>query len=362
MPNWNLLINSWVACQPVYQPGKPVDLVAREFGLNPAEVVKLASNENPLGCSPKAKEAVAEAMHEIHRYPDGGAYHLHRALAQYLEMPPDAILLGNGSNEILMMLGQVFLGPEAGVVVGDPAFVVYQLAALSMGAPMIKIPLESGAHALGRMAAAIDDRTRLVFLASPNNPTGGINAPEAILEFLKDLPDHVVAVVDEAYFEYLETPPDIRPLIREGRKVFGVRTFSKIHGLAGLRLGYLYGDPDAVALLERIRQPFNVNSLAQAAAVAALEDFDFIERSRLLNQQGLLQLTYSLGEKGFSWIPTEANFLLIHVPKAEKVAARLLQNGIIVRPMTGYGLPDHLRVSVGTLEENQRFLAEFFRC
>lgn len=350
-----------IARQPVYEPGKPIEDVARELGLDPAEIIKLASNENPLGSSPRALVAAAEALKQAELYPDGGCFELKRKLAERWGLRPGQFAIGNGSNELIELLGHVFLNGGDEVVMGTPAFVVYKLVALMFGAHAVEVPLRDYAHDLDAMARAVTPRTKLVFVATPNNPTGVANDAEALFAFIRALPGHVLCVVDEAYAEFLPKPPDLRPLIAEGRAVIGLRTFSKIYGLAALRVGYGYAHPDLIALLERARQPFNVNAIAQAAAAAALTDDDFAERSRRENAQGLRQLEGGFREMGLSYVPSVANFILVRVGDGMDVFAKLQQRGVIVRPMRSYGMPEWLRITVGTEEQNRRLLAELAR-
>lgn len=347
--------------QPVYEPGKPIDDVARELGLNPASVLKLASNENPLGPSPRATRAVRAALHSANLYPDGGAVALRAKLAERLGVAPEQVVVGNGSNEILELVGHVFLGPGTEAVMGRPAFVVYKLVSLLFGARAVEVPLVDHRHDLDGLAAAVTDRTRVVFLPSPNNPTGTANSAEEIERFARALPEQVVFVFDEAYAEYLESPPDLRPLIAEGRKVLCLRTFSKIYGLAGYRVGYGYGHSEVVALLQRVRQPFNINALGQVAALAALDDEAFVLRSRRSNARGLRQLAHGLHRLGIRTVPSEGNFLLAQVGDGDAVYRRLLTAGVIVRPLRPYGLEDYVRITVGTRPQNERVLAEFAR-
>ncbi|HLP09400.1 MAG TPA: histidinol-phosphate transaminase [Opitutaceae bacterium] len=355
--NLNDLAQRHVMSQPVYEPGKPIEYVARELGLDPATIVKVASNENPLGPSPLAVKAARAALKETQLYPDGGCVRLRDKLAAKLGLAPAQIAVGNGSNELLELLGHAFLGAGDEVVMGNPAFIVYKLVTMLFGAKPVEVPLVEHKHDLRAMAAAITPRTKLVFLACPNNPTGTANTEAEILEFVRALPDHVVFVLDEAYAEYVENPPDLRPLIAEGRKVICLRTFSKIYGLAGFRVGYGYAPAELIALLNRVRQPFNVNSLAQEAAIAALDDEAFVRRSRRVNAAGLKQLTKGFKKLGLEVAPSAANFLLVKVGDGDAVFQLLQKAGVIVRPVRGYGLPEWVRVTVGTRAQNERLLA-----
>lgn len=353
----NDLAQPHVMSQPVYEPGKPIEYVARELGLDPATIVKLASNESPLGPSPKALRAVRAMLKETQLYPDGGCVRLRAKLAAKLGMTPEQIAVGNGSNELLELLGHAFLGAGDEVVMGKPAFIVYKLVALLFGAKPVEVPLVEHKHDLKAMAAAITPRTKLVYLACPNNPTGAANTEAEIVEFVRGLPEHVVFVLDEAYAEYVENPPDLRPLIAEGRKVICLRTFSKIYGLAGFRVGYGYAPAELVALVNRVRQPFNVNSLALEAALAALDDEAFVVRARKVNAAGLRQLARGFKKLGYETAPSAANFILVKVGDGEAVFQRLQQGGVIVRPVRNYGLPEWVRVTVGTRAQNERLLA-----
>ena len=356
--NLESLVNPTVLSQPVYEPGKPIEEVARELGLDPAGIIKLASNENPNGPSPKAVAAAMAALKQGELYPDGGCFALRQKLAARHGLDPAQFVVGNGSNEILELLGHVFLRPGDEVVMGNPAFVVYKLVTLLFGGRPVEVPLKQWAHDLPAMAAAITPRTKLVFVASPNNPTGATNRAEDLLAFARALPEHVVFAFDEAYAEYLDQPPDIRPLIAEGRKVIGLRTFSKIFGLASLRVGYGYASPALAALLNRVRQPFNVNAIGQAAAIAALDDAAFAARNAADNRAGLAQLGAGLRALGLETAPSQANFLLVRVGDGGRVFAALQQRGVIVRPVKPYGLPEWIRVTVGTAGQNERFLRE----
>jgi histidinol-phosphate aminotransferase len=341
--------------QPVYQPGKPIAQVAREFGLDPAGVDKLASNENPLGPSPKALAAAAAALQEMNLYPDGSCWDLTGKLAGRLQVGRDQLVFGNGSNEVLELAAHVFLGSGTEAVMGVHGFVVYKLATLLMGAKPIEVAMPDFRHDLAAMRAAVTPRTRVVFIASPNNPTGTAHTEAELVAFARSLPEDVLFVLDEAYAEYQDRAPDLRPLITEGLPVLCTRTFSKIYGLAGLRVGYGYTRPDIAALLHRARAPFNINSVAQAAAVAALDDADFVRRSRETNRAGLKQLVVGFRELGLEYVPSAANFVFVRVPDAAQAFDFLQQRGTIIRPF-GH-LPDHVRITVGTAGQNERCLA-----
>lgn len=355
------LVNPSVLSQPVYEPGKPIEDVARELGLDPATIIKLASNENPLGPSPLAVAAATRALAQSELYPDGGCYALRQKLAARHGLAAEQIVVGNGSNELLELLGHVFLRPGDEVVMGTPAFIVYKLVTLLFGARPVEVPLVDHRHDLAALARAITPRTKLVFLPSPNNPTGTANTAEEITAFVRGLPEHVVFVFDEAYAEFLETPPDLRPMVAEGRKVIGLRTFSKIYGLASLRVGYGYASPELAGLLNRVRQPFNVNAIGQAAALAALDDAEFVARARAVNAAGLKQLEAGFAARGLEWVPSTGNFILVKVGDGARGFAELQKLGVIVRPMKPYGMPEWLRVTVGTEAQNTRFLAALDR-
>ncbi|MGJ3242773.1 MAG: histidinol-phosphate transaminase [Opitutales bacterium] len=354
--NFEAFVHPQIRDQPVYEPGRPIDSVARDHGLSPASIAKLASNENPLGCSPRVREAIRDVLEELHRYPDGGATFLREALADRHGLSPDQFLPGNGSNEVLELVARACLGPGTEAVMGAQAFIVYKLVTRLVGAKPVEIPMPGYTHDLDAMAAAVNERTRVVFLPSPNNPTGTANDPDAILAFARSLPDHVLFVFDEAYAEYLDEPPDLRPLIAEGRPVLCTRTFSKIHGLAALRIGYGYADAGLIGLLNRVREPFNLGSLGQAAARAAIRDADWIARCREANRAGLAALSRGLSELGLEVVPSMANFVLVRVPDPPGLFRDLQTRGLIVRPVAGYGLPEHLRISVGTPAQNKRLL------
>ena len=353
---YKALVRPSVLTQPTYQPGKPIEAVARELGLDPATVLKLASNENPLGPSPLAIVAVRERLHQCHLYPDGSCFELRGQLAAFHDLGADQFIVGNGSNEIMVLLAQAFLQPGDEVVFGSQAFIVYHLATLLCGATPVAVPMPEFRHDLDALLNAITERTKLVFLPSPNNPTGTANSAEEIDAFVEKLPEHVIFCFDEAYAEYLENSPDLRPFIRSGKKVFCTRTFSKIYGLAGLRIGYGYGSVELIQLLNQVRQPFNVNSLAQTAAIAALRDVEFVVRSRETNQKGYQQLTTGLARLKLKTFPSAANFIILEVENALKIFEGLQQDGIIVRPLQPYSMPNHLRISIGTPSQNNLLL------
>lgn len=350
------LANAGVLAQPVYEPGKPITQVAREYGLAPEQVAKLASNENPHGPSPKAKVAGQAELEQAHIYPDGAGSILRETIAAERGVAVESVILGNGSNEIIELLGHVFLRPGVEVVLGTQAFIVYKLVARLFGATAVEVPMHGFAHDLRAMRAAVTDRTRLLFVASPNNPTGAANDADALFKLAEDLPEHVIFCLDEAYAEYLDSAPDMRAVISAGRKVFCLRTFSKLYGLGGLRVGYGYGDRELVDLLQRVRQPFNVSAVAQAAAVAALGDVDFCEMCRRENAAGREFLVSGLNAIGLETFGGSANFVLTRVGDGAACFEFLQSIGIIVRPLNVYKMPEYVRITIGTRDENQRLM------
>ena len=342
-----------------YQAGKPIGELAREYGLDEASIVKLASNENPLGMPESARRAMMAAMDELGRYPDSNGFDLKAEIARRYAVPQDWITLGNGSNDILEIAAHALLQPGESAVYAQYSFVVYALATQAVGARAIVVPARDFGHDLDAMRAAIEPDTRLVFIANPNNPTGTFAPAQAIEAFLASVPPDVVVVLDEAYNEYLD--PGLRfdstQWVRRFPNLILSRTLSKAYGLAGLRVGFALAQPELTDLMNRIRQPFNVNSLAQAAAIAALGDADFLERSYEINRQGKARLQTAFDALGLQYVPSHGNFVLVRVGDAAAVYERLLRAGVIVRPVAGYGLPEWLRVSIGLPEENERFLA-----
>ena len=346
--------NRFVCDLVAYEPGKPISETARELGLDPGDIVKLASNENPLGPSPLAKEAMRRAIEEAHIYPDGGAYALRSAIAGRHGLDLQNVIVGNGSNEIIELLCHSFLNPGASLVAAGHAFVVYKLMATLFGANYIEVPDPGFVHDLDAMAAAITPDTRLVFIANPNNPTGTMVGDAEIERFMANVPGHVVVVFDEAYFEFLDTPPDTLRYVRDGRNVCVLRTFSKIHGLAALRVGYGLAPAGLAGILQKARQPFNVNAVAQAGALAALADDGHIARTVRTNREGLRFYERALGDRGIEFVPSHANFVLARVGDGDRLFADMLRKGVIVRAMRGYKLPEWVRISIGTAAENQR--------
>jgi histidinol-phosphate aminotransferase len=348
--------NRFVCDLVAYEPGKPIDETARELGLDPAEIVKVASNENPLGPSPKAIQAMQAALREAHIYPDGGGYRLRTAIAASLSLDLDHVVLGNGSNEIIELLCHTFLNRDAELIAAEHAFVVYKLMATLFGAGYVEVPDPGFIHDLEAMADAITPRTRLLFIANPNNPTGTMVGQEAIDRFMARVPDHVVVVFDEAYFEFLEVPLDTLKFVREGRNVCVLRTCSKIHGLAGLRIGYGLASKPVAALLQKARQPFNTNAIGQIGALAALSDTDHIANTRQLNREGLAFYEAAFAERHLNFVPSVANFVLVEVGDGNRVFAEMLKHGVIVRAMASYKLPGWVRISIGTAAQNHRCL------
>lgn len=347
-----------------YVPGKPVDELAREFDLDPASIIKLASNENPLGASPKALAAIRQELAELTRYPDGNGFALKQRLAERCRVQPDQVTLGNGSNDILELVARAWLAPGLNAVFSEFAFAIYPIVTQAVGAQARVTPAREWGHDLPAMLRAIDSQTRVVFIANPNNPTGTWFGPQALAEFLAAVPEHVLVVLDEAYIEYAEGGelPDGLDYLAAYPNLLVSRTFSKAYGLASLRVGYGLSSPAVADVLNRVRQPFNVNSLALAAACAALDDVDYVEQSRRLNEAGMQQLETGLRELGLSWIPSRANFLAVDLGRnAAPVYEGLLREGVIVRPVGGYGMPNHLRVSIGQPQENSRFLEALSR-
>lgn len=359
MNTLNQIAKSWIGNLSIYQPGKPIEDVARELGLgDPEGIIKLASNENALGPSPRAVEAMRKAASRMHIYPDGDNYQLRRALAAKLQVEERQLFIGHGSNEILQLLGHVFLDPGHNIVVSDHAFIVYKLVAALYQAEVISVPMRSFTHDLAAMAAAITPATRMVFIANPNNPTGTMVSSREIEAFMRDVPPHVAVVFDEAYIELVSESlqPDTPRYVRENRNVFVLRTFSKTYGLAGLRIGYALAPTEGVDLLHRVRQPFNVNAMAQAAALAALADDDFVHRTRDDVAAGLVQLGEAFDTMGLSYVPSVANFMLVKTGQGSRVFTELQKRRVIVRPVDAYHLPEFIRVTVGTCEENKRLI------
>ncbi|MBX7158486.1 MAG: histidinol-phosphate transaminase [Verrucomicrobiae bacterium] len=350
-------INPQLRSLEVYEIGKPIDETARELGLDPKTIVKLASNENPLGPSPKAVAAMREAVAESHLYPDGHSYHLTQALSQKFNVPMNCITLGNGSNEIIELLGHAFLNHDSEVVISRHAFLVYKLMAQLFGAKCIEVPDQNFQHDLIAMRKAITPKTKLVIVANPNNPTGTWVDAQAIDDFVHQLPPHVIAVFDEAYYEFMTHPPDCLRYVREGKNVVVMRTFSKSQGLAGLRIGYGFTPNFINSWLQRSRQPFNVNAIAQAGASASLLDEEHQQATRKIVDEGRKFLENAFQQLKLSFVPACANFILVKVGQGKECFKKLLAQGVIVRAMDAYQLPDYIRVSIGTPDQNQRFVS-----
>jgi histidinol-phosphate aminotransferase len=340
-----------------YVPGKPVEELERELGITGA--IKIASNENPVGPSPLALEAACKALGNIHRYPDGDAFYLKHKLAGVLEINPERLIFGNGSNDVLDIAARTFLSPGDEAVMGEFAFIVYPIVTQAVGAKAVISPMPGYKHDLRDMFSRITPRTKAVFIANPNNPTGTMVKREEMEWFLDNVGEGILVVIDEAYFEYVEDPeyPDSLKYQHDGKSILTVRTFSKIYGLAGLRLGYGVADEEIVSAMQRARHPFNTSSIAQEAAIAALDDHEHVKRSRDVNSEGLGYLNDELDRLGISYTPTYTNFILIDLKEDPMpLYNALLREGVIVRPVGGYGLKTHLRVTIGLPEENERFV------
>ncbi|EMD99002.1 MULTISPECIES: histidinol-phosphate transaminase [Stutzerimonas stutzeri subgroup] len=342
-----------------YVPGKPVDELARELNLDPVGIVKLASNENPLGPSPKVLDAIRAELSELTRYPDGNGFALKQRLAERYSVGINQVTLGNGSNDILELVARAYLAPGLNAVFSEHAFAVYPIATQAVGAEGRAVPASNWGHDLDAMVAAVDENSQVVFVANPNNPTGTWFDAAALGEFLARVPPHVLVVLDEAYIEYAEGQelPDGLAFLADYPNLLVSRTFSKAYGLAALRVGYAISSPVIADVLNRVRQPFNVNSLAQAAACAALDDVDYLAASRRLNDAGMHQLEEGFRQLGLDWIPSKGNFIAVDFARdAAPINQALLREGVIVRSVAGYGMPTFLRVSIGTEQENARFL------
>lgn len=369
------LANKYICDVPVYEPGRPIEEVAREMGLNPKSIIKLASNENPLGPSPKAVAAMRKALATSHLYPDGGGFYLRQAIAEKLgratsrlsagsarpsesgrpSISIDNIILGAGSNEIIEFLYHAFVSPGDEIIAGDRAFVIYAIMARMFQARCVEVPFRGHTHDLKAMLAAITPRTKLVFVANPNNPTGTRVTDAELDDFIRRLPAHVMAVLDEAYIEFLDDPPPSIGWALQ-HNVVVLRTFSKIVGLAGLRIGYGVAQKECIALLQRVRQPFNTNAVAQAGALAALDDAAHSRKTKTVTRRGLAYLYKEFEGLKLEYVPSCANFVLVNVGDGDKVFVGLQRRGVIVRPMRGYKMPAWVRVTVGTMEENRRFI------
>ncbi len=355
-------VPEWIRRLTPYPPGKPIEELEREYGIFGS--IKLASNENPLGPSPKAVAAVTAALAAVHRYPDGNCFYLKRAVANKYGVSPDALIFGNGSNEIIELAVRTFMQRGDEAVMADQAFIVYKLIVQAAGAQARLVPLRHFTHDLEGILEAITPATRLVFLANPNNPTGTIFFRREWEDFLTALPPHVIVVMDEAYAEFVEDPayPDSLAAHSSDRLLITLRTFSKIYGLAGLRVGFGVAHPELIEVMNRVRQPFNVSSLAQVAALAALDDTEHVARTLQCNREGMAFLREQCTRLGLEYVPSWANFLMIRVGNGARVYEALLRQGVIVRPMGVYGFPEHVRVTVGTAAENARCVAALEQC
>ena len=355
-----MIPKDYIAGLRVYEPGRPIEEVARALGFDDiADIIKVASNENELGPSPMAVEAMQEAIPEMHRYPDGGAFYLKKKIADNLDVAEDQILFGCGSNELIVFLGHVFLGQGTNLIMGAEAFAVYFLVAAMFNADTVRVPMPDHVHDLDGMLDAVTPETRLMVICNPNNPTGTVVKPETIDAFIEKLPDHVVAIIDEAYYEVMpeELKPDVLKHIRGGRKnIVLLRTFSKGYGLAGLRIGYAIGHTELIGLLNKVRQPFNVNGMAQAAAMAALDDITHLVETREMIGEGIRFFERELKKIGVETVPSAANFIMAKTGSGREVFEELQQRKVIVRPMDPYGLPDYIRITIGTPAQNKTVL------
>jgi histidinol-phosphate aminotransferase len=341
----------------LYEPGKPIEETARESGLHPDQIIKLASNENPLGPSPRALEAMRHAMAGANFYPDGGGFHLRAALAEKLNVARENIILGNGSNEIIEFIGHAFFRPGVEMVTSENAFIAYKLAASLFGATTVEVPDIDYRFDLDGLARALTSCTRVVFIANPNNPTGTLLRQEAIDRFMARVPNDVVVVFDEAYFEYLDDPPDTLRFVRQNRNVIVLRTFSKIHALASVRLGYGIARPELIRVVQKTREPFNTNGLAQAGGLAALADEAHRAETKRMTDEGRKYLETEFAAMGLPYVVSVANFVLVRVGDGKAVFRALLCRGVIVRALRGYNFPEWVRISVGTMEQNRRCIA-----
>ena len=351
-------LNPYLKNLPTYQPGRPIEEVARELGMPAESIIKVASNENPFGPSPRAIAAMQKAIGTVNLYPDGNAFYLKQKLAAKLGVETANLVLGNGSNEIIEFVAHALLGPDTNIVVSQYCFAIYPIVAKMSGAEVITVPAKNYAHDLPAMLRAINSHTRIIFVANPNNPTGTLASREELIQFVNQVPDDVLLVMDEAYIEFLDDPVDLIPLIRLGarKNLILMRTFSKIYGLAGLRIGYGITDAPLAAALEKVRQPFNANLLAQTAALAALDDEEHVNKTRANNFAGLDFFEKAFRDRKLEYVPSFANFILVRVGNGQKVFEDMQKLGVITRPMGGYQLPEWIRISIGTKAENERCL------
>ena len=340
-----------------YQGGKPIEEVRRELGIT--DIIKLASNENPLGPSPLAMRAISESAPQVHLYPDGNAYYLKKDLAQHIGISAEHLILGNGSNDVLQLVAETYVAPDDEVIYAAGAFVVYSVVTQLCSATAVVVPMVEHTHDLSAMAAAITDKTKVIFVANPNNPTGTMVTADDTAAFMEQVPDDVLVVFDEAYYEYVARSdyPQTLPYVLAGRNFIITRTFSKIYGLAGLRIGYGIAPPPLIEMLNRVRQPFNCSLVGQAAARAALKDTAHVTRSREQNDVGKFFLYNAFDDMRLRYVGTEGNFIMLHLEQSgAEIADALLKEGVIVRPIAGYGYPNAVRVTIGTQEENKRFI------
>ena len=350
----DLAVESIAGLQP-YVPGKPIEELQRQYGIR--DVIKLASNESPIGPSQAAQAAIALATRELTRYPDGNGYSLKLALSEKFQVDADQVTLGNGSNDVLELIARCFVTAHDEVMFAQHAFAVYPLVAQAIGAKLVEVPARNFGHDLSAMQQAVTAKTKLIFIANPNNPTGTYLPAREVHAFLQAVPGNVIVVLDEAYVEYGDEPVNTIEWLAEFPNLIICRTFSKAYGLAGLRVGFALSSPDIANLLNRLRQPFNVNHLAMSAAIAALGDEDYLQRAKQVNEQGMQQFMDGFNQLGLDYIPSKANFICVDVGRpAAEIYEKLLQQGVIVRPVAGYGLPTHLRISIGLEHENQRCL------
>ncbi|HKS31747.1 MAG TPA: histidinol-phosphate transaminase [Chthoniobacterales bacterium] len=341
----------------VYQPGKPIEETARELGCEPSEIIKLASNENPLGPSPKAIAAMRDAIGNAHLYPDGGAFYLRKAIAKKLNITPDHIILGNGSNEIIELLAHAFLEHGDAIVTSEHAFVAYKIIARVFGAETIEAPSHDYGCNLDAILDAVTERTEIIFIANPNNPTGTLLSADTIERFMARMAPHLIVVFDEAYYEFVDRMPDTLRYVRDDRNVVVLRTFSKIHGLASVRVGYGLARPELIEALHKTREPFNVNGIGQAGALAALADEEHQHQTKELTDAGRAYFEKEFTAMRLRFIPSAANFVLVNVGDGLSVFRALLERKVIVRAMKGYNLPEWVRITIGTMEQNQECVA-----
>ena len=341
----------------VYEPGKPIEETARELGVDPSEIIKLASNENALGPSPRAVAAMRTAIESAQLYPDGSGFYLREKLAERLRVKRENIILGNGSNEVIELIGHAFLRPGDEIIAPEYAFIAYKLIAHLFGARTVQTPTIDFEPDLEAVLNAITPKTKIIFLANPNNPTGSLSSHVKIDNFLQRVPDRVLTVIDEAYYEFLDNPRDTLDSVRASKNVIILRTFSKIHGLASLRIGYGIAPANLIEVLQKARQPFNVNGLAQVAALAALSDEEHLAKSKAMVDKGRAYLEEEFRAMKLKFNPSAANFVFVNVGDGAAVFKQLLTMKIIVRPLRGYNLPEWLRITVGTMEQNEKCIA-----